>query len=388
MKPIIQRLIIAASLFLSVCINTVFAQDLAGAFINSGLSDANKLVEAYLSSTSKGVGQGMNDGWHNTAKPLGLYGFDLRFNVGFGFVPEAQRTYNINNIGLNTDHSKPYLVLPAGTNPNQPTLYGNTDQNPPTAQVRINVGGLDTMLTSFTMPTGSGYHISPSLPMVQASFGVPFNTEINLRFFPQTKFLEDYSIGLFGIGFKHDIIQWLPAFKDLSLNDKRPIDCSVYMGYTRFNASYNNGKPILEVDPNAYNPDPSITYNNQEIAFSGNAFTIGTLISKEIGVGFFSVSPFAGINYAYSMVDFRFKGDYPLVVPNDEYSLAHPQVGKIQRVKDPIQFDKTLYNMRINVGVRAKFTLVTLSTEYSIGQYNTMSVGLGLNMQSLKPVKI
>lgn len=377
--------------YLSACLLLfaagVSAQDLAGNFIRSGISDANRLAEAYLSTTIKGMGQGLNDGWHNTAKPLGVLGLDLRFSVGFGFVPEADRTYNFYGIGLNTDHSKPYLVLPAGTNPNQPTVYGEHSSNPPEAQVRVSYAGFDTLLTTFTMPTGSGYHISPSIPMIQGSVGIPFNTEVNVRFFPETKFLENYRIGLFGIGFKHDLVQWIPAYRDLALSSKRPFDWSVYASYTRLMASYGDG-PLLEVDPNAYNPDPSIRYDNQRIEFTGNSWSIGTIISKELGLHVLNITPFAGVNYAWSGVSLKFAGDYPLVVPNDEFSPFHPQVSKIQRVSDPVSFESTLSNVRLNAGVRIKLALVTLSAEYNLGKYNTMSIGLGLNLQSIKPFSI
>jgi hypothetical protein len=292
----VQLACIATSLLLSV--SSASAQGLAAGFISSGISDANVFVDAYLSTTLKGMGQSMNDGWHNTAKPLGLLGWDLRLNVGFGFVPEKDRTYNFYNIGLNADRSKPYVVLPSGTNPIQPTLYGDKNPNPPVAQVRISFGGFDTLLTSFNMPTGTGYHISPSVPTIQGSVGIPLNTEINFRFFPQSKFLDSYSMGLTGIGFKHDLIQWIPAYSDLELNDKRPFDWSVYAEYMHINALYSDG-PLLEVDTNAYNPNPGVKYDNQEIEFKGNAYTIGTIVSKELGLKSVSFTPFVGVNYAW-----------------------------------------------------------------------------------------
>jgi hypothetical protein len=253
--------------------------------------------------------------------------------------------------------------------------------------LRMSYLGVDTMLAEFTMPTGTGYHISPSVPLIQGSVGIPLNTEVNIRFFPETKLFENYKIGLFGFGVKHDLIQWLPAFDHLDLNDRRPFDWSVYGSFTLINASYSDG-PLLEPDSNAYNPDPSIRYDNQKVKFTGHSYTIGTLVSKEFGIRSVYVAPFIGVNYAYSMVDLTFKGNYPLVVPNDEYSPAHPQVAKIQPITDPIHFENTLSNVRLNMGFRVKLTLVTLSAEYNIGKYNTVSVGIGLNMQSGKPLQI
>lgn len=364
-------------------LTNVLAQEQSGNFLKAGLDDGNKLVNAYFAPSIKGFGQGINDGWYNTAKPLGILGFDLRFNLGIGIVDKVDQSYNFNNLDLNTDHSKgTYIVLAPGSDPNRQSLYGIKETNPPKAFVRSTINGVDTTIASFTMPNGVGSAYTPSLPMLQLSVGVPKNTEVTLRFFPKTLFPTEYKIRLFGIAVKHDLVQYIRKYKDLLVDSKRPFDLSVYLGYTNYGAEYK--KPMLEPDQFAFNPDPSFNYTaNQRISFSGHAFTGGFIISKETSplrnIGF---EPFGGINYANSRVNLKFLGDFPITVPSTTTN------SKIERVTDPVSIVKYISNVRINAGARIKIYMVTVSAEYSIGTINTVTASLGINIQSFKPYKM
>ena len=66
-------------------------------------------------------------------------------------------------------------------------------------------------------------------PMVQLTVGAIYNTDISIRFWPSTT-IEDVSFGLFGIGIKHDVKQWIPAIKDL------PFHGAVFLGLTTFDS--------------------------------------------------------------------------------------------------------------------------------------------------------
>lgn len=364
----------------------VKAQEQSGNFLKAGVSDGTKLINAYFAPSLKGFGQGINDGWYNTAKPLGLWGFDLRFNLGIGLVDKVDQSYNINNLGLNTDRSKPYLVLAPGVDPKRPSLYGIKEANPPKAYVRSNVGGVDTLISEFTMPNGIGSTYTPSLPMLQLSLGIIKNTQLTIRYFPKTLFPDYYKVRLFGIGVKHDLIQWIPRYNDVLLNSKRPFDCSVFIGYTNFGAELT--KSLLQVDPTAYNPDPGFNYSNQSINFTGAAFTSGIIVSKDFSpfknIG---VDPYIGVNYAWSKVHLKFEGDFPITSPNKNNEGGN-NVTIIEKVSNPVNLETTMSNVRMNAGLRMKLYMVTISAEYSIGKVNTVTVGLGINFQSLKPYKM
>jgi hypothetical protein len=365
----------------------LYAQDQSGNFLKGGIDNGNKLINAYLGPTMKNFAQGINDGWNNTAKPLGTWGLDLRLNVGVGLVAVRDRTYNFNDLGLRQADGT-YLRLPEGRDPNLPTLYGPHEANPPKIDVRGNVNGVDTSITMFTALNGVGSNYAPTLPILQLTVGIPLNTEIGLRYFPSIAWPRDFNTGLWGIAFKHDLVQWIPQYADLDLNAKRPFDLSVFAGYTNYWAQFKNA--LLVAEPWAYNPDPSVNYNNQRIVFRGNSWTAGLILSKEFNPWRpeIHVEPYVGVNYAYSNTNFRYEGDYPVPVANDEYSSSKPQVSKIRRVQNPTNLEADISNVRANIGVRFKAWGGTLSGEYSFGQINTVTLSLGINFQSLKPYRI
>lgn len=387
MKTRIMNLSVISCITVLTLIANASAQN-AGNLLKAGGDNANNLMTAYLSSTLDGIGQGVNDGWNNTAKPLGLFGIDFRINAGLGIVPSKYQTFDFNSIAVKNNNSKMYMVLPEGTGNERPTFYGANEPDAPRVYVRSNVGGIDTALGSFALPTGSGFSYCPTLPILQISVGLIKNTEVTLRYFPKTTFAQDVSAGLFGMGIKHDILQWIPKYKNLKQDEKRPFDCSVMFGFTNFSFGY--GKTILTADPLAFDPNPSFTYDNQSITLNGSSWTAGIIASKEFrpfkpNITF---TPYAGINYSYSFVKLQFEGDYPMPVANDQYSTAHPQLTKIERVSNPVSIQSEISTVRMNAGARIKIYEFTLSSEFSLGHINTFSIGLGMNIQSLKPVKI
>jgi hypothetical protein len=374
------------------------AQDQIGEFLKVGVDDGNKLINAYMSPMMKGFAQGLNDGWCNTAKPLGLGGFDVKFNLGASMVPTSDQSFNFNNIGLNTDPSKARFVLPTGTNPNLSTLYGANDANAPFVDVMSRLTytppgsstpkTIDTSLAKIQLPTGKGIPYTPSLPMAQLSVGLVKKTEVMIRFFPQTA-IGSFKAGMFGLGFKHDIKQWIPGIKNMP-----GWDWSVFVGYTSFSSEYIMGQILSSnKDTSIYNPDPSIKYDNQKLTFSGSAYTVGTIISKKL----LFFTPYIGVNYAYSTVNMKLEGNYPIPLPNDKYQPIPPSMGgtnynphtsKIFNTVDPVNLTGTLSNFRANVGFRLKLTIFTISAEYIVGAYSSLTASVALNIQSLAPPKL
>jgi hypothetical protein len=53
-----------------------FSQTSVVEFLKGGKADANKLIEAYLQPYAFALGDGLNNGWYNTAKTHHLLGFD------------------------------------------------------------------------------------------------------------------------------------------------------------------------------------------------------------------------------------------------------------------------------------------------------------------------
>jgi len=369
----------------------VFAQSQAASFLKAGSESANDFANAYLSPLMKGWGTGLNDGWNNnTAKPLETLGFDVRFNSGAFFVPSKDQSYNLSDVIHNSPSSSLQIVLQPNTPNQQPTVLG---QNTKDASGNNANGGLDIVntfhlptgdtnvkVTGFKLPNGLGVGAFLTIPSFQISVGTIKNTEVMFRFLPTTSYSgTGFTMNTWGIGVKHDIKQWIPALK------MTPIwDWSAYAAFSSFNTAYAFGNNGLQPDPGAYNPNPSTDYSNQKIVLAGNAFTFGTIVSAK----FLFFTPYIGLNYSYSSFDLKFTGNYPVTVPNDNPTqIASGQYSKIQTQTDPISANGTLSGFRADIGFRLKFFPVIIGTNFSLGAYNSVTVSLGFNMQSILPPK-
>ena len=251
MKNLILTLIIAifSNIFL-------FAQD-------KELKDGKSLLEAYISPLSNGLGTALNNGWYNTAKPHHLGGFDVTFTANILLVPTEAKTFNILEANTNT--------FSGG---NSATILGNSN------------GGknANSSYGNFDLPGGLDLPIIP-MPILQAGVGLIKNTEINVRFLPEME-LKGLSTGFFGVGIKHDILQWLPIV------DKIPVDISVQAGYTKLSAAFEIEDPSNTISPKA-NMDLSAT-------------TINFLISKKI----LMFTPYIGVGYSSTKTIFNIDGNY------------------------------------------------------------------------------
>lgn len=375
------------------------AQGEGAALLKAGTQDANKILNAYLSPLFKGFASGSNAGWYNTARAHGMGGFDVTLSVPFFNVPEDERAYTFNSLGLG---SGPYTFSPknAVTDPNKKlgTLFGPAvgDQ-----QYDINyrfsidtvIGGnqvrLDTavLIGSITMPVGSDIPIAPSIPpALQLSVGVYKNTDVMLRVLPEVTLYEGFKASMLGFGIKHDIKQWIPAIKEMPL-----WDWSVVLGYNSFNATYAIPDPNrLKVDGNpeyqlAYNAGDFAgkTYSNQRFEFNGTGWMLGTVVSARL----LFFTPYLGINYNRATTSFAMLGDYPLLIAETDKNNPNFGKSKVIELKDPISIEGSVSGLRVNPGFRIKMLFLTIHYDFSWNSYgyNLHTVGLGINVQSLVP---
>ncbi|MFI5222109.1 MAG: DUF6588 family protein [Bacteroidia bacterium] len=376
--------------FVSVVqMNNAFAQmDETAAFLNAGRETASNLAGAYLGPVIKGFGMGLNDGWNNnTARTLGLGGFDLRINLGIAQIPSSDQTYNLNNV-FTSSVSSIKFVPDAGTSNTQSSFFGPKNDNPGNVLVKGSIPNplnpsqnIDTTIAKIPLPKGIGVPMTLASPSIQLSVGLVKNTELMIRYAPSINIpYVGIGVGTFGLGVKHSIKQWIPAIKETPL-----WDWSAFATYSNFHAEYDFGSNGLQPDPssiNTYSPD---YFNNQKLIMSGYGISIGTIAS--IKLLFFT--PYIGINYAYSNYSLQFTGNYPVPSPNtDPTTIQQGKLSKIASVTDPISIPGSIPNMRLNAGFRLKFALFVFGAEYSLGTYNTATMSIGVNLQSILPPSI
>ena len=300
---------------------TSYAQEI----LSGDIAQGEKLIEAYFTPMAESFGAGLNNGWYNTAKPHSLGGFDVTFTLNTVIIPNTAETFNIGN---------DFKGVFTSTKNEAATIFGSEDG---TAMTYNNSDGGGTLI-DFTMPGGFKTPIMP-LPMIQAGIGLIKNTAIDIRYMPMLK-VGDFNVNLFGIGLKHDLLQWIPG-----VGDAIPMSLSLQGGYTSINTE-------LTV------PD-----QNQKVSLNTKATTINLVASKKI----LMLTGYAGVGYNSATTTFAADANFNL---------------------DGIQFDETveidfnsIKKLRTNIGLRLNIAVVTIQADYTFSEYPTATLGLGVSLR-------
>ena len=299
----------------SFCQNPVDANDIV---------QGEKLIEAYFTPMAESFGAGLNSGWYNTAKPHSLGGFDLTFTFNTVIIPNSAKTFKIGDAFGN--------IFKSTEKDEASTIFGSSEVTPMTYS--NNTTGLDV---DFQMPGGFKTPAIP-LPMIQAGIGLIKNTAIDIRYMPMLNVGNNINVNLFGVGVKHDLLQWIPG-----IGDAIPMSLSLQGGYT----SLNTELKIL----------------GQEVSLKTKATTINLVASKKL----LMVTGYVGLGYNSATTTFTTDADFDL--------------GGIQfDEKVEVAFESN-NNLRTNIGLRLNMTVVTIQADYTFAEYPTATLGLGVSLR-------
>ncbi len=362
-----------AILLISGTIKAQFSQ--LGQILSTGEDDAAKIFEAYLSPYANGMGAALSTGWYNTAKPHKLGGFDVTVSFNLAMIPSADQSYDANELELgNTANG-----LTVGVEgDDSPTAAGkNKEGQTLTYYQNVPYVG-DVPITSFNLPKGTGLAYS-AMPMLQVGIGLMKESELNFRYSPDIEWGNDSKIGLWGIGVKHGIKQWIPA-----LNKIPVFDLTFQGGYTKMKSTVG-----LDFQPSVY-VDMGVTtsnnilelpsyYDNQEMVLDISNFTANILVSGDFKV----ICIYGGVGISTSKTNLKLNGNYPFpeVQGNGDVLVTEESA-----LKDPIDIsiessDGSATKPRFNAGLRFKFAVVTINFDYTYANYSVASAGLGISFR-------
>jgi hypothetical protein len=287
------------------------------------ISQGEKLIEAYFTPMAESFGAGLNNGWYNTAKPHSLGGFDITFTLNTVIIPNAAETFNILDAGLTTftsDKTEASTIF--GSSNKTEMIYTNSDTD---------------SSFSFSMLGGLKTPALP-LPMIQAGVGLIKNTAIDIRYMPMLNVGDNINVNLFGVGVKHDLLQWIPG-----IGNAIPMSLSLQAGYTSLNTE--------------------LTIAKQEVSLNTKASTINLVASKKL----LMVTGYAGIGYNSATTTFTADANFNL---------------------NGIKFEKSLEttftsnkDLRTNIGLRLNMTVVTIQADYTFAEYPTATLGIGVSLR-------
>ena len=296
---------------------------------SADVAQGEKLIEAYFTPMAESFGAGLNSGWYNTAKPHSLGGFDLTFTVNTVIIPNSAETFKIGDKFGNIFKS---------SNNTSSTIFGSSS----TTKMYYDpssVPGSDSI--TFNMPGGFKTPAIP-LPIIQAGIGLIKNTAIDIRYMPMMNVGDNINVNIFGIGVKHDLLQWIPG-----IGDAIPMSLSLQGGYTSLNSELK-----LEIDNTI-----------QEVSLKTKATTINLVASKKI----LMVTGYVGLGYNSATTNF---------VTDADFNLGGIQFDE----KIEVAFESNK-NLRTNIGLRLNMTVVTIQADYTFAEYPTATLGLGVSLR-------
>lgn len=294
------------------------------------IETSQSLIEAYISPLGESIGQGLNSGWFNTAKPHKLGGFDFTFNFNIVSPPSTSLVFDPNEIEGFSSNSLSPTILGKGDGAN--ITYDNSS-------------GSET----FKMPDQSIQLNYLPIPTLSLGVGLIKETELNVRYIPNTtydiKLLGKGSVNLMGIGFKHNLMQWIPLASTL------PIDLSIQAAYTTLNTSFEIKSDNI----------------NQMVELNTVAYNCNLILSKKI----LMLTPYLSLGYNNSITNFN---------SNTEFSLGDG----VSAVDFNIPYDVDFTNLDLinySAGIRVQLALLSLHISQSFSEYKTTSIGAGISFR-------
>ncbi len=352
---------------------SVFAQfGSLGKVLSTGSEDAEKIFEAYLSPYANGMGAALSTGWYNTAKTHKLGGFDVTVSFNLAIIPSADQTYDANDLELG-DPANGLTVAIDGTE--SPTAAGKNSAGQTLTYIQ-DIFGVDVPIATLDLPKGTGFAYTP-MPMIQVGVGLVKETELNFRYSPDIEWGNGSKMGLWGIGLKHSVKQWIPAVKKLPL-----FDLTLQGGYTKlsstselnFMPSYYEDMGIIRAG-DILSDSPGF-YDNQELLLDVSNITANLLVSGDFKV----ICIYGGVGISSSTSKLQLNGNYPFPEVQGTQILVTEETALTDPIDITVKSNDGL-KPRFNAGFRLKFAVVTINFDYTYADYSVASAGLGISFR-------
>jgi hypothetical protein len=371
MKSII-RSIQAGMILFFITIMPAFGQvEDIGLMLTGGVDDAEQMLTEYLRPFANALGANINGGWYNTAKVHNLGGFDITFTASVAFVPDDHKTYDLSQLTLAALYDDNIAN----------TVAGGKDIGPELSYQQDILGNPVTYL-QYDHPAGTGVDFIPS-PMINAAVGLPKGFEIMGRYMPTVNIGDIAKAGIWGVGFKHDVKQWIPVLTRIPV-----LNLSVMYGYTniKVNTELTSITPDMIGATDLTTDNVSFDDQNFDVVTQGH--TANALVSANLPVVCF----YGGVGVSITQTNLKLNGYYPVPTiitdpsdPNFDPSLT-PVVRDEDAIKHPIDVeiknqDGGTTKPRLNAGVRFKFAVITLHVDYTWANYSVATAGIGVNIR-------
>ena len=308
--------------------------------------ESQNLFERYLKPALKGSIYLMNSGWYSTAKVHKKLGFDLTISLNSVVVPDGEKSFDISNFKLIESEIKNLpSIFGDSKNEELNVIIPKSDLHPQLKATFFSPGGIKDQL-----PLGI-----VSSPSIQVSIGLPFKSEVTLRYLPEYNRNRVY-FSNYGIGFKHDILQYFTFLKKIpSLN------VSAFGAYSIMSINYDiqsaerfrGINQISEFDITNYKFQILTSFNLKIIEFYG-------------GIGISGGNSSFSINGEYEL-DYVVDGD-----SNTKFPI---------KISDPVKINYSIHELSKNFGFKFKFLFLHAFIDYTLQEYDVVTIGTSINFR-------
>ena len=290
------------------------------------INDAQAFLQEYLSPLGNGLGAITNNGWYNSAKPHRFLGFDATFTLSVLNITDENKSFDPNSITNFSSNST-----------STPTILGKGDG------ATVNYKG-----EQFKLPNQSTLISALALPNFNFGLGVFKKTELNGRFIPNYKynigFFGKGEISMWGLGFKHDLLQWIPI-----IGNAIPMSLSLQAGHTQL----NSGLSILD----------------QDVSIDVQATNFNIILSRKI----LMLTGYTSVGYNFSTTTFTAGEDISNL---DTFNLNELEISL------PIEMKFENNNeFRANVGLRFNLAVIAIHANHTFSKYPVTTIGLGVSLR-------
>lgn len=325
-----------------IIVNLSHAQENINELLAAGINDAKRFSTDYIAPASDGLAYGINNGWFNNAKAPKRFGFELSIIGNVSFIKDDKKRFEMNisdyeNIRFQDNSASKNVATALGHNDPEITviityddpIFGNQE-------------------AELTLPTGIASQNLNIIPtgFLQASFSPFKGTQIKGRFVPNFD-NEDVKIGLYGFGIQQEFTSWLPEDKVF------PVAISGLIAYTNLQGSYN------------FTDTGLVDGSNQQIETEVSTFLFQLIVGTKLKI----VNFYGAVGYLTGESNTDLLGTYR--VSNG--------VLFSEEIVDPFSIKRDISGVRATVGANLKLGFFGLNADYSIGKFDSATVGVNFS---------
>lgn len=302
------------------------------------------IADEFAGPAAEGAAYQAGAGWFTSATAQEPWQVEISFQGNALFVPSNRQTFTISNNDLAGVHENGGAILSIegeGSNAVVPTAFGGETETYFVGDV--NIQGNDIPIR-FQAIEGINKSVL-AFPFVQASVGLPYETEFSARFLPQLK-VDGVAFITYGAAIKHNFSQYF------RFNNEDDFQAAAIIAYSKFDVEYEFIEPVdLSSDGSSFGNLTLVNVNS-------NLWMASVIGSKKYGDSF---EVFGALGATNSKFNYAMGGTGFALGP------INSALGRLEQTQAQIKVD---------LGFNIYFDRFKISTMATAGKFFHLNAGL------------